>query len=80
MPIVLKTVIDSFFVPYFNGHHLTGSFFEHNGASKRVFEKCGFVFDKFVPEAIELAKSKTGVKGKRAGLGRMKWEKKTEQV
>jgi len=75
MQAVLRTVIDVFFIPLMNVHHITGAYLEHNGASKRVLEKTGFVFDSFVPNAIEMAESKTGVKGKKVGLGRMKWDR-----
>lgn len=76
MPMALQTVIDAFFLPYMNVHHLTGNYLENNGGSKRVLEKCGFVFESFTLDAVELKESKTGVKGKRVGLGRMKWERK----
>lgn len=75
MPAALRTLIDSFYIPYMNVHILTGAYYDTNVASKRVFEKVGFVFDKVVPDAIELAESKTGVKGKRVGLGVMRWKR-----
>lgn len=42
----------------------------------QVFEKNSFIFEKSVPEAIKLQESKTGVKGKKAGLCLMRWERK----
>jgi RimJ/RimL family protein N-acetyltransferase len=71
-------MIEKFLIPYMNVHLLFGSFFDHNIASKRVFEKNGFVFEGITPDAFELAESKTGVKGKRVGLGMMRWERKLE--
>jgi len=73
MPTALRTLIDSFYIPYLNVHILYGAFYETNLASKRVFEKVGFVFEKMVPGAVELKEERTGVKGKKMGLGVMKW-------
>ncbi len=76
MPAVLKTVIEKFLVPYMNVCHITGAYFVSNRASRRVFEKSGFVLEEELPDLIELAESKTGVKGKKVGLGSMRWERK----
>ncbi len=54
---------------------MIGNYHENNGGSKRVLEKCGFVFENFTPDAVELKESKTGMKGKKVGLGRMKWDR-----
>ncbi len=47
---------------------------EHNDASRRVFEKCGFVFEKMVSDMIEMPESKIGEKVRKVGLGIMRWE------
>ncbi|ESZ98113.1 hypothetical protein SBOR_1492 [Sclerotinia borealis F-4128] len=44
MPAVLQTLLTDFFIPYMNMHHMEGEYLEFNGASRRVFEKCGFRF------------------------------------
>jgi len=74
MPAVLQVLLDTFLIPYMNVHHITGAYFEHNRASRRVFEKTGFVLEKVVPEAIELPETKTGVKGQKVGVGIMGWD------
>lgn len=74
--MALRLSMEKFFVPYMNAHHITGTFFDHNAASKRVFEKNGFEFVSMTPDAFEIAESKVGIKGKRVGLGMMKWERK----
>lgn len=45
-----------------NAHRLEGEYLEYNGASRRVFEKCGFVFHG-VTEEVEAI-----VEGKREAL------------
>jgi RimJ/RimL family protein N-acetyltransferase len=77
MSVALQLLIEKFFVPYMNVHRLTGTFYDHNTASRRVFEKNGFKFMGITPDVVEIAESKTGVKGKRVGLGMMFWERKT---
>ncbi|KAF7888224.1 uncharacterized protein EAF02_002765 [Botrytis sinoallii] len=52
MPVVLQTIISELFIPYMNLSFLTGEYLEFNKASKRVFEKCGFV-DKGITDGVE---------------------------
>ncbi|GME23814.1 hypothetical protein GTA08_BOTSDO10325 [Neofusicoccum parvum] len=73
MAAVLRTLMDTFFVGYMNVQHLNGGFFDHNIGSRRVLEKCGFVFEVVKPDVVEFPESKTGVKGKKVGLGLMTW-------
>ncbi|PQE16931.1 hypothetical protein CJF30_00003639 [Rutstroemia sp. NJR-2017a BBW] len=78
MPAVLSTVIKEFFVPHMNVKHLYGSYLAYNKASSRVFEKCGFVFEGFAEDVIELPENKRKEvpeewKGKKIGVGEMKW-------
>lgn len=75
MTAVLRTLLDAFFVEYMNIHHLTGSYLEHNTGSKRVLEKCGFVFDSVLRDAVEVQETKTGVKWKRVSVCNMKWRR-----
>jgi RimJ/RimL family protein N-acetyltransferase len=75
MTAVLETLTKEWLVPYMNVHHMSGSYLEHNGASRRVFEKCGWTFVKFEPDRIELPEVMTGVKGKKFGMGVMRWDK-----
>ena len=65
-------------IPYMNVYQLTGAYFEHNGASRRVFEKNGFVFEKTVSDVVELAEAKTRIKGRKVGLGIMRWAGKQQ--
>ena len=76
MPLVLKTMIEKFMIPYMNLAQINGSYYTTNKASRRVFEKNNFAFWKEVPDLIELSELKTGVKGKKVGIGLMKWERK----
>ncbi len=78
MPAVLKTLISEFMVPYMNLHHFTGSYLEHNRASRRVFEKCGFVFVAFQEAWVEMPEVKMGVVGKKLGLGLLRWDRVEE--
>lgn len=80
MPVALKTLIEKFGVPYMNVHNVIGTFYEHNIASRRVFEKNGFVFEGITPEVEEIAESKGGVKGQKLAMGLVRWtrERKTE--
>lgn len=75
MSAVVHTVLHAFMVPYMNAHRLTCAFFEHNVASRRVFEKNGFTLIGWYPEIVEMSENKTGVKGKKVGLGVLEWEK-----
>ncbi|KAF5871812.1 putative gnat family protein [Botrytis fragariae] len=52
MPAVLQTLTSEFFIPYMNLNFLTGEYLEFNKASKRVFEKCGFV-DEGITDGVE---------------------------
>lgn len=70
---VIGALINEFMIPYMNAHIITGSYFEHNGGSRKVFEKNGFVLEKLIPDCYELPESKTGVKGKKVGVGIMRW-------
>ncbi|KKY23067.1 hypothetical protein UCDDS831_g03192 [Diplodia seriata] len=62
MTTVLRTLLDTFFVEYMNVRSLKGSCLTHNKASKRVLEKCGFVFENEESDVFEVAESKTGIK------------------
>jgi len=78
MPAVLRTLTEVFFIPFMNTHHIIGAYFSHNLASRRVFEKNGYVFKETYPDVLELAESKTGVKGKMVGLGIMEWNRELQ--
>jgi RimJ/RimL family protein N-acetyltransferase len=73
MSAAIDAIINKFLVPYMNAHLITGSFFDYNLASRKVFEKNGFMFQEMIPDSYELLESKTGVKGKRIGVGYMRW-------
>lgn len=76
MPTALRTLMTEILIPYMNVHTLFGTYFGHNAASKRVFEKCGFTFVTMVPDAITVNEAKIGgVKGRKVGLGVMRWER-----
>jgi len=75
MTAVLGTLTEKWLIPYMNVHHMSGSYLDYNIACKRVFEKNGWVFDKFEPDRIELPESMTGVKGRKFGMGVMKWDR-----
>lgn len=75
MTAVLDVLTKEWLVPYMNVHHISASYLEHNGASRRVFEKCGWRFVKFEPDRIELPEVMTGTKGKKVGMGVIKWER-----
>ncbi|QSZ37580.1 hypothetical protein DSL72_008678 [Monilinia vaccinii-corymbosi] len=53
MPAILQTLLSDFAMPYMNMHTLIGEYLEYNVASRRVFEKCGFVFEG-VTEGVEV--------------------------
>jgi L-amino acid N-acyltransferase YncA len=78
MPVALRLLMEKYLIPSLNAHRVIGVFFDYNTASKRVFEKNGFEFMGVTPNAIELSEAKTGVKGKKVGLGTMIWERKLE--
>jgi len=73
MTAAVGALINDFMIPYMNVDFIAGSYFDHNSASRKVFERNGFVFWKTVEEAFELQESKTGVKGKKVGAGFMRW-------
>lgn len=75
MTAVLDILTKEWLVPYMNVHHIAGGYLEHNHASRRVFEKCGWKFVKFEPDRIELPEAMTGVKGKKLGMGFMEWDR-----
>lgn len=75
MPAVVRTLLNDFLIPHMNVHHISCAFLEHNPASRRVFEKSGFSFVKIYPDVVELPEAKTGVKGKKVGLGVVKWDR-----
>ncbi|TGO65675.1 hypothetical protein BOTNAR_0075g00250 [Botryotinia narcissicola] len=52
MPAVLQALISELFIPYMNSNFVTGEYLEFNKASKRVFEKCGFV-DEGITDRVE---------------------------
>jgi len=79
MPVVLNTLMEKFMIPYMNIHEIYGDYHITNKASRRVFEKCGFTLWKEIPDLEEISETKTGVKGKKVGLGIMRWERKPEQ-
>ncbi|KAH8888999.1 hypothetical protein GQ53DRAFT_748517 [Thozetella sp. PMI_491] len=54
MTAALRTMIEQYVVPYLNGHRMTASFFAKNIASRRVFEKNGFVFQGIEPKPIKV--------------------------
>lgn len=74
MPLAIRTLIHELMVPHMNVKQLTGAYIDHNNASKRVFEKNGFVYFQHISDAMELPESKTGVKGKMVSMTVMKWE------
>jgi len=69
----MGTLIKEYLVPFMNVHHMTVLYFDHNHASVRVLEKNGFVLNKVVPDAFELPESKTGIKGRKFGVGYHIW-------
>lgn len=75
MSAVVRTLMHEFMIPYMNLHRSTCAFFEHNVASRRVFEKNGFSHLGWFPEVVEMPEAKTGVKGKKVGLGVVEWER-----
>jgi GNAT superfamily N-acetyltransferase len=73
MSAAMNALVHDFLVPYMNAHLITGSYFEYNSGSRKVFEKNGFVFQEIVPDFYELPESKAGTNGKKIGVGFMKW-------
>ncbi|KAL9618610.1 MAG: hypothetical protein Q9160_006721 [Pyrenula sp. 1 TL-2023] len=79
MPAVVRTLLDDFLNPHMNVHHMMCDYLEHNTASRRVFEKVGFSLVGVYPDVIELSEVKTGVKGKKVGLGVLEWKRKEQE-
>ena len=76
MTCVLKTVLAEIIVPYMNGHIVEGGYLEHNPASRRVFEKCGFSFVSMTADAMTINPTKVnGREGQKVGLGLLNWER-----
>ncbi|KAF4626171.1 hypothetical protein G7Y89_g11990 [Cudoniella acicularis] len=75
IPAAVRPLINVFLVPHMNVHIMTAALFEENIASRKVLEKCGFLFEELVADAIELPESKTGVEEKNVGIGRMRWDR-----
>lgn len=76
MPAVLRTMMDQVLIPYMNAHILVATYLEYNTPSRRVFERCGFDFVQFVPDAVELPPAKAGgATGSKVGLGFMRWQR-----
>jgi RimJ/RimL family protein N-acetyltransferase len=80
MTAVLRTLMDQVIVPLVNAHKVHGGYLEHNPASRRVFEKCGYRFDGMVPDAFTFNPNKVnGVEGKTVGLGVLTWERQSSE-
>ena len=60
MTAVLRCLIDRWAIPWMNAHIMKTVVFEGNFASIRVFEKNGFVQEKFQPNFREISESKGG--------------------
>jgi hypothetical protein len=75
MTVALATLMEKCLIPYMNVHHMSGGYLDHNIASGKIFEKNGWVFDRFLPDYMELSEIMTGVKGKIFGVMVMKWDR-----
>jgi RimJ/RimL family protein N-acetyltransferase len=76
VPLALKTLITEVFIPFFNLHRIKGSYFEHNGNSRKVMLKCGFEDVEKIPEAVTINPAKIGgIKGRKVGLGVTRWDR-----
>ncbi|KIX95349.1 uncharacterized protein Z520_08866 [Fonsecaea multimorphosa CBS 102226] len=76
MPAALQTLMAEVIIPHMNAHTIVGTYFEHNLASRRVFEKCGFSFEKVVPSAIAINPAKIGeAQRPKVGVGILRWER-----
>ncbi|KAF4302011.1 hypothetical protein GTA08_BOTSDO06173 [Botryosphaeria dothidea] len=73
MTVVLRALLNTFFVGYMNVQRLRGGYLEHNVGSKRVLEKCGFVYERKLADFVEINEKKIGVKGKKANAVDMIW-------
>ncbi len=75
MPVALRTLMAEVIIPYMNAHIVHGGFLDHNLGSRKVFEKCGFIFQGVVPNAFTINPAKVnGVQGIKVGTGTTKWE------
>ena len=70
MTSALRTLLDKFAIPDLHVHEIIGTNFGHNIASRRVFEKNGFIYRNTVPNAATLSESKGGGK---MDLGVLTW-------
>lgn len=71
MSAAVKVALD-FSMQYFNLHIAEVTYFAENRASRRVFEKNGFVDTGIVPKGMTMSESKGG---KVHDLGTMRWER-----
>ena len=76
MTWALRTLLQKFAIPDLNVHHITGIYFGHNIASKRVFEKNGFIYRETVPNGATLPESKGG---RKVDLGVLTWTRREDQ-
>jgi RimJ/RimL family protein N-acetyltransferase len=78
MTAVLKSLMVEIIVPYMNAHTIHGGYLEHNPASRRVFEKCGYSFVGLTPNAFTINPSKLdGLEDKKVGLGLLSWVRRS---
>ena len=74
MTVVLRCLMYEVMIPYMNAHTIHGGYLEHNPASRRVFEKCGWSFDRFVPNAATIPATKLNApEDRKVGLGLLSW-------
>lgn len=73
MPAVVSIMLKEIMIPYADVHLMIGTYYARNSASKRVFEKNGFVYWKKGTQ--ELPETKTGVKDARVGIEIMRWSR-----
>lgn len=77
MPAVLQALMADLILPHMNAYTVHGNYLEHNTPSRKVFEKCGFVFEDLVPEAVALNPTKLNGVQKKLGTGRTVWQRKS---
>ena len=78
MTAALSTLMTEIIVPYMNAHTVHATYLEHNPASRRVFEKCGFSFEGMVPDAFTVNPTKLGgAKGQNVSSGVLHWVRKS---
>jgi RimJ/RimL family protein N-acetyltransferase len=76
MPLALQALIDEIMVPYLNAHVIYCGYFDHNPASRRVAEKCGFTFENIFPAVVTINPAKVnGVQDRKLGVGVLRWER-----